>query len=262
MNRPIHRLVLAAVVALPPFVASAQSPAVSELHAALRAARDADLKADWDGLVDARARVAAADRATHAPGVVFYHLGYVDWRLSSLAYLVTGQAGMIALLDRAVEQLRSSVAASPTFAEAQALLATCAGILGNADRSRLQELGPVMKGAWTAALEHGAENPRVQLLRAMTEFFVPPQYGGNRERGLERWKEAIRLFEEEAKRSSSGAAPVWGHAEAWAWLGGAYLTIDRHSEARAALEEAVRLRPDFWWAAQAALPQARRPTTK
>ena len=89
----------------------------------------------------------------------------------------------------------------------------------------------------------------------MTEFFAPPQYGGNRERGLERWKEAIRLFEAEAKSQGSAQAVAWGHAEAWAWLGGAYLMIGRPDDARAALEQAIRLRPDFWWAAQIALPQ-------
>ena len=196
------------------------------------------------------------------PGMADYYLGYIDWRMSSLAYLVTGPPGMIPLLDRAIQHLRSSVAAKPTFAEAHALLATCAGVLGGSDRSRLEELVPILKTEWPPALEHGARNPRVQLLRAMTEVFAPPQYGGDRARGLERWKEAIRLFEQEQQETTSSAPAAWGHAEAWAWLGGAYLMTGRPDEARTALEEAVRLRPDFWWAARAALPQARRPVTR
>ena len=260
MSRRI-RVVLVAAIALLPMVALAQSQApLDELNAAVRAARDADLKADWDGLLDARARVAALESANQPPGLVAYYLGYIDWRTSSLAFLVSGQQGMAALLARAVDHLRASVAATPTFAEAQALLATCAGILAGTTPSRLEELSPVMKAAWPPALEHGGGNPRVQLLRAMTEVFAPPQYGGNRERGLERWSEAIRLFEREQKHASDkGGGERWGHAEAWAWLGGAYLTMGRHKDAQAALEEAVKLRPDFWWAAKAALPQARRP---
>jgi hypothetical protein len=220
------------------------------------------LRADWNALLDARARVAAREGAGDPSGLVSYHLGYIDWRLSSLAYLVTGPPGMTTLLDRAVRHLSEAVAKMPTFGEGHALLATCAGILGNSDPSRRQDLLPMVKTSWTIALEHGADGPRVQLLRAMTEFFVPPQFGGDAQRGLERWREAIRLFEQERKRDIAGSAPRWGHAEAWAWLGGAYLSVDRHVEARAALEEAVRLRPDFWWAAQAALPQARRPINK
>jgi hypothetical protein len=75
--------------------------------------------------------------------------------------------------------------------------------------SRLEELRPVMKNGWAAALEHGGGSPRVQLLRAMTEVFVPPQYGGNPERGMERWKRAIALFEQEQKTAISGAVPRW-----------------------------------------------------
>lgn len=261
MNTHAQHVILAAIVILSPIVGSAQlSAPLRELNAALRDARDADLGADWDGLLDARTRVAALDRP--ADGVASYYIGYIDWRLSSLAYLVTGASGMTALLDRALEHLRSAVAAKPTFAEAQALLAMCAGVLAGADSSRAPALMPGVKAAWTAALEHGATNPRVQLLRAMMEFFVPPQFGGNREGGLERWKNAIRLFEQEQKAGRDLPPLAWGHAEAWAWLGAAYLTIGRHAEAQAALEEAVRLRPDFWWAARAALPQARRPIAR
>lgn len=259
MTRWLRALTLTLVATLLPVSGYAQSRASLEtLTTTLRDARDADLRADWYRLLEARARVAAWDGAADAPALVAYHLAYIDWRLSSLAFLVVGPAGMTPLLDRAVGQLRSAVATKPTFGEAHALLATCSGILANTDRSRLEQLMPVIKDAWTAALEHGASSPRVQLLRAMTEVFVPPQYGGNAERGLERWTQAIALFEQEEKTGTEKGAPAWGHAEAWAWLGGAHLTSGRHRDAQAALENAVRLRPDFWWAAKAALPQARR----
>jgi tetratricopeptide (TPR) repeat protein len=260
MSRSLTLTVCALLI---PIGASAQSRASLDLlYAALRAARDADLRADWDGMLDARARVAAWDGAADAPALVSYHLAYIDWRMSSLAFLVIGPPGMTPLLDRAVTSLRGAVAADPAFSEAQALLATCAGILANSDRSRLEELIPVMKAAWAAALEHGRENPRVQLLRAMTEVFVPRQYGGDPEKGFDRWKQAIALFEQEDRGAAKHAAPTWGHAEAWAWLGAAHLASGRHRDAQPALENAVRLRPDFWWAAKAALPLARRPATQ
>ena len=50
-----------------------------------------------------------------------------------------------------------------------------------------------------------------------------------------------------------------GHAEAWGWLGGAYLMIDEPDKAVPALERALKLRKDFWWVARIALPQAKRP---
>jgi hypothetical protein len=167
-----------------------------------------------------------------------------------------------AAIDRALSHLRSAVAARPAFGETHALLATCAGILANLDRSRLEELIPAVKSGWTAALEHGADNPRVQLLSAMTGVFVPPQYGGDPARGLPRWMEAIALFEQGRKTKRERLDARLGSRRGVGWLGGAHLTSGRHVDAQAALERAIRLRPDFWWAAKAALPQARRPAAK
>jgi len=263
MRKSRRLLAFVVIICGAPLLAAAQPPApLDELHAALRAARDADLRADWDGLLDARALVAAWTGPAESAAQKAYYQGYIEWRLSSLAYLATGLAGMQAPLDRALSHLQSAIAAQPGNAEAQALLATCAGILANANRSRLAELVPLMKSGWAAALEHGPGNPRVQLLRAMTEVFVPAQYGGDPARGFERWKQAIALFEREETHGAGGAALAWGHAEAWAWLGGAYLTMARDGEAQGALERALALRPDFWWAAKVALPQARRSAAK
>ena len=141
-----------------PASASAQAaPAIDDLHAILRAARDADLRADWDGLIDARQRVASSKAAADTPALTSYYLGYIEWRLSSLAYLVTGSAGMQAALERAVAHLQAATAAQPTFGEAQALLATCAGILAGADRSRIEAL---VKNARIEELARSARSER------------------------------------------------------------------------------------------------------
>lgn len=228
------------------------------VRAAKQQALDADLQADWDGLLDARERFASLQVSGDAAALRQYYLGYVDWRLSSLAYVAVGNSAMLPLISRAVDELSQSAALQPASAETQALLATCSGILIGLDRTRAATLGPINKAAWATALDLGKDNPRVELLRAMSEFFVPPEFGGNRERGLERWKRAIDLFEQETKVAPDPVAPAWGRAEASAWLGGADLTIDRRDDAVVALERAVSLRPDFWWAARAALPQAKR----
>ena len=226
---------------------------------ALQAALDADLRADWGALVAARR---AVEVLAAEPAVKDYHLGWIDFRLSSLAYMVTGTPGQSALLARAVGELERSVAVRPAWAEAQALLAVCAAMLGNLDRARLPTLGPVVEHAWTAAMAGtAADSPRVQLLRAMAEFWMPPEHGGSRARGVERWRKAIELFEREPPPAAPAAAepqPTWGHAEAWAWLGGAYLMAGRHAEATEALHRALALRPDFWWA-RVALAQAETP---
>jgi hypothetical protein len=84
MTSSLGALTLTTVVLLVPSSVFAQSRASDEtLASALRAARDADLRADWDALLEARARVSDWDGAATAPALVSYHLGYIDWRLSS-----------------------------------------------------------------------------------------------------------------------------------------------------------------------------------
>ncbi len=223
----------------------------------LQAALDADLRADWDALLAARHAVEKIDADGPGRAVILYHLGYIDWRLSSLAYMVTGQAGQMALTVRAVDELRRSVELAPASAEAQALLALCAAILVGLDHARADEMLPVVRSAWTVALADASRSPRVELLRAMSEFWMPPQMGGGRDKGVARWKSAIALFER-AQPGAGALAPIWGHAEAWAWLGGVYMMMGKNAEATDALQRALALRPDFWWA-KIALAQAKLP---
>lgn len=80
---------------------------------------------------------------------------------------------------------------------------------------------------------------------------------GDRDKGLALWRQAIEAF---ASDRPAPLMPNWGDAEAYARLGGAYLIAGQPGQAREPLERAVAMRPDFWWAAKAALPMARRPT--
>lgn len=224
-----------------------------DVRSARALARDGDLQGDWNKLLDARARLLLLGDAPQAHFVA----GYVEWRLSSLAYLALGPQGAVPLLERSARQL-SSAAAHSDGAEAHALHAAVLTFLLGADPRRAPELGPKARAAWAAAEKLGADNPRVILLRAMTTFFTPAQYGGGVERGLLLWLDAIARF----GRAPPSDPGEWGEAEAWGWLGGAYSSIGRQAEAREAFGRALALRPDFWWVSRIALPQARRPATE
>jgi tetratricopeptide (TPR) repeat protein len=229
----------------------------SEFRAAIQLARDGDLQADWDKMLDARARFAAFADDQDLAALAHYYLGYTDWRLSSLAFVAVGQVAQARLIERAMASLEVAIQKRPAFPDAHALLAACAGIRVAAKPDLGEQLLPRARAAWQAALPAGAGNPRVVLLRAIGLTFAPPPYG-DRQKGLEMWREAITLFE---KDRPEPLMPDWGFAEAVAWLGGAHLMLDQPEEARVFLERALALRPDFWWAGKAALPIARRPVT-
>lgn len=228
-----------------------------DFRAAARLARDGDLQADWDKMLDARERFRAFTADEKLAALAHYYLGYTYWRLSSLVYVAVGPGAQIPLLERAVSSLEEAIRKQPEFPDAHALLAICLGMQASVDQSRTDRLVPRIRSAWEAALPAGAANPRVMLLRAMGLTFAPPPYG-DREKGLKLWREAIEAFPAERP---DPLLPDWGHVEAVAWLGGALLALNQPEEAVGWLERAARMRPDFWWAAKAALPVARRPIT-
>ncbi|HEY7499221.1 MAG TPA: tetratricopeptide repeat protein [Vicinamibacterales bacterium] len=232
------------------------------MRAAIQQARDGDLQADWNKMLDARERFAAVAAASGSDGEIsplaHYYLGYTDWRLSSLAFMAVGPKAQAALAERAATSLDTAIEKRPKFPDAHALLAAVLATWAYGDPSVRDKVLPRMQAAWKAALPDGEGNPRVLLLRAMSLVFAPPPYG-NREQGLEMWRRAIDAFE---KERPSTLEPNWGYVEAIAWLGGTHLAAGEYKEAVQLLERAVKIRPDFWWARKAALPVAKRPIEK
>lgn len=226
-----------------------------ELRAAMRQARDGDLQADWNKMLDARERFAELVNDDELSPLAHYYMAYTDWRLSSLAYVAVGPAYQTKLSERAIASLDAAILKRPQFPDAHALLAICLGAWIRADPSQSDRLIPRIRKAWEGALPAGERNPRVMLLRAMALTFVPPP-AGNKEEGLALWRKAIDAFPSDRPEP---LMPDWGDAESIAWLGGAHLFMLEPKEAVPFLERAVKLRPDFWWAGKAALPLARRP---
>jgi tetratricopeptide (TPR) repeat protein len=248
-------VVLLAVGASP--TVGAYAADTREFRAATRLARDGDLQADWNKLLDARARL---ERLTSHPDIaarVHFELGYLEWRLSALAYMSTGFRGQVPHWRRAVTELERAVALRPDLADAHGLIALCSTLLLAADPSQADRLKPRIDAAWKAALDAMRPSPRAQLFRAMTVFSTPPSQGGNQATGIELWREAIAGLESE--KPTDPLAPEWGLAEAWGWLGGAYLMQGDTASAKSAFARALTLRKDFWWVARVALPQAGRP---
>jgi tetratricopeptide (TPR) repeat protein len=231
--------------------------AARELRMASRLARDGDLQADWNKLLDARSRLERLTGQPELAPMVRYNLGYVDWRLSSLVYMSSGMMFQAPYWRRGITELEEAIRLKPDFADAHALLAILTGSLMGSDPSQAEKLRPRLVEAWKAALDVKPQSGRALVLRGMALYATPPQYGGNREKGLEMWREGIALLEKEPPNSP--LAPEWGLAEAWGWYGGALLMNGDFEQAVSALAHALGLRNDFWWVSRIAMPQAKRP---
>lgn len=247
-------------------VAAVAETEPSEWTRQLLDAKSALAEASYVGNLDQlRRKVAELGRLAkdNAAGwLADYYAGYGSFVLA----LMVGPGGLISargdsqlmdqLVDEAIRFLEASVGAKSDFADALALLAHGYSMKLSSDPGQhAAGLGPLAQQKRAAALALDPLNPRAVLIDAMSLFWGPPQWGGDREKGLARWREALALFAQESARDP--LLPDWGHAEAWAWLAGAYLVLEPPDpiRAREAAEKALTLHPEFLWIQKSLLPR-------
>lgn len=242
--------ILSGAVALPAQVADrAQGAHLRELA---NAARDADLRADWNGMVAAHYRLGQLPRTDASEAWIQYYQGYIDWRQSALAYIGEGAGGTTMLLREALEHLQRAREADPGMVEATALLALVETWSAFNMPPRAAELRQASLEHAKAAVSAAPGNPRVRLMQVILAF-SPAAPRSTQDSLITEWRGVLAAFP-----SRPGPdAPVWGAAEGWGLLGMFLLGTGRYDEAASALEQAITLRPDFWWAREIALPQAR-----
>lgn len=105
-----------------------------------------------------------------------------------------------------------------------------------------------------SALVLGPDNPRVWMLKGVSELFRPKLFGGSAEKAEASFQRALSLF---AKDRPTPPAPWWGEAETLGWLGQAYLRLGRPQEAERAFERALQLEPGNRWVIDYLLPMLR-----
>ncbi len=176
-----------------------------------------------------------------------YYAGYGNWQLSLFA-APDNPKKIAGYNEEAATLLELAVQQEPDFAEAQALLAHCYSSMMFREPSLGSTLARKTIALRNEALTLAPRNPRIILIEALSLYYRPPQFGGDKPRAIERWHEALELFAREAH--SDPLLPDWGHAEAWAWLSGTYSAEQgpHREKAIAAMAKAVELRPDFLFA--------------
>lgn len=192
-------------------------------------------------------RATASDR--HA-ALAHYYVGLADYRL---LYAPERTAEKLDLLNDAIDHLEKAVEQDEGFAEAHALLGSMYGQKVAEQWYKGPFLGPKSDAQMEKARALAPENPRVVLLDAIGLYNKPGMFGGDKEKALEGFERAARLFEQE--NVTNPLQPQWGHEEAYAWLGIAHLQAERPEEARQAFEKALAINPDYGWVKEVLMPQ-------
>jgi len=177
--------------------------------------------------------------------LVRYYIGYCNYRLATFHQQNPNKDMVSKHLEEAITQLEATVRLNNKFAEAYALLSSCYGQKIGLAPMLGMTLGPRAGMTMQSALQLEPNNPRVILLDAIGNYYKPPMFGGSKESALAGFKHAAELFEKEQLQDP--LLPDWGKPEAYAWIGVAYLDKNDHANARAALEKALALVPDYGW---------------
>jgi hypothetical protein len=170
-----------------------------------------------------------------------YYAALANWRRAQLA---AGHEERAAAAAAAQECLRQTQAIPDLQQDAEglALRSACRAALLAQRALHLVLPGADGTAELARALHLSPRSPRVVLIEVLTEYDRDPD-PQSRERLLQRLELAVRLFE--AERESETAVPGWGAAEAYAFLGRIGLERGDAVAARAALERALLIAPDF-----------------
>jgi tetratricopeptide (TPR) repeat protein len=196
-----------------------------------------------------RASAALADKLLQAfpnDGLLQHYRGYAAYRLSVMLPEQGDAAGAEQQAEQAMTWLNRSTTTRP-LAESHAIMASLIGKAIASGKLDGMAGGQAIAQAEGAAMALGAGNPRVLLLKGISAWYTPEEYGGGHTAGRALVNRAIDAF---ANDKPAVGLPAWGHAEAYTWLGLMALEEGDKAAARAALRKALEIEPDYGWAKQ------------
>ena len=199
-------------------------------------------RADSADLQAVRERLQTAPDGPAPDKYLYYYRGYADY-VSAYLLFDDDSDHATELAQEAQSALQQALKLDPEFAEAEALLGSSYGIEIGLHPFRGMWLGSKAHAHTERAWQLAPADPRVLLLRAISDFSTPAAFGGDKQRALQGFHAAVAAFD--AYSSTDSTAPGWGRAEAYAWLGLAESRAGQTEAARADLGKALELAPDY-----------------
>ena len=155
-------------------------------------------------------------------------------------------------VENAIGHLEAATAQDDSFAEGWLMLSAAYAQKITVKPLQAVGLGRKFNRAMSRAQELEPDNPRVVLLKAITDYNLPRIVGGNKGRAVEGLNRAASLFAEEVVEDP--LLPSWGHDQAYARLGIAYMDQGDLAQARTSFERALEINPEFGWVKRTLIP--------
>ncbi|GAB5519172.1 MAG: tetratricopeptide repeat protein [Rhodothermales bacterium] len=240
-------LLLAVVLALP---LHAQSPE-AQLVQAKHDLEQAYYLSDIESMKTLRTTFERATQLDEFKTMGHYYVALIDYRLMNLPG--TSKDDKLDYIDSGLKHTKAAIKDKNAPASAHALRSSFFGQKAGLRPMTGMINGPRANNAMDDALNADPNDPRVLMIGAISDYFTPEMWGGDKERAMENIQAAVALFEAEPK-SDDNLTPDWGHAEALAWLGMFQMKTDLDA-AESAFNDALDVAPNFGWVRYALLPQ-------
>jgi tetratricopeptide (TPR) repeat protein len=163
----------------------------------------------------------------------------------------TKPADQKALAQSAQKRLEAVIRAEPRNAEAHALLASTLGMQIALEGWKGMVLGPRSSAAMDKALSLEPNNPRILLLKGISTFRMPAEFGGGVEKAEPWLRRAQSVF---AQEPLDKPWPNWGRFESRIWLGQVLAKLGKRDAARSEYDAALLLAPRSQYVRRILLP--------
>ena len=176
-------------------------------------------------------------------GFLLYYMALVDYRLAAFHLSAGNAAAGERYVSEGQQYATKAVDADPSFGEPHALYAFLLGLELAFHPERAMTLGMKSFEWFDKALDIDPGNPRINLLKGISQIYVPEAFGGGPDGALPYLEKSADLFEKEDIRDPR--KPSWGKEEVHAYLGRVFRMKKDFDKAKSHLTKALEINPDF-----------------
>jgi tetratricopeptide (TPR) repeat protein len=125
---------------------------------------------------------------------LLYYIALCDYRLINYYFASAEMAKAEAFIKESQKYLEKAMEMAPTFGELDALYASMLGFEIALHYEKAMSLGFQIFQYFGEALEKSPDNPRIHLLKGLSDLFTPEEYGGGPDAAIKTLNKSVELF--------------------------------------------------------------------
>ena len=145
--------------------------------------------------------------------------------------------------EQTIYLLENLIEENPDWGEPKAVLSSTYGLVMAYSPMKGMILGMKSNSLMEDAIKLQPESPLVQKLYAGSKLYTPKMFGGDAEEAVMAFSKSIAIYREQGDTKDN-----WLYLDAMMGLAMAYKSLEKYDEAKATLEEAIAVEPQYYWA--------------